>query len=139
MGVDQMTSESAGVVSAEAAGVRAQLVAPAAGSGARFVFRLEDAATGQPVTDLEPYLGAPAHVVVLGQDGRAFAHTHGEPVGSPPAAAGGGYGVHAASGGCGPEIAFHHIFPAPALHKVWGPFRTADDRVITADFVVRVQ
>ena len=38
----------------------------------------------------------------------------------------------------GPEIAFHHTFPAPGLYKVWGQFKAHDGHVLTADFVVRV-
>jgi Cu+-exporting ATPase len=48
------------------------------GEGDAFTFRLEEAATGEPVRDLRPYLGAPAHVVILSADAADFAHTHGE-------------------------------------------------------------
>jgi Cu+-exporting ATPase len=54
-----------------------------AGQGATLTFRLEDASNGQPIRDLQPYLGAPAHGVVLSEDAARFAHTHGEAVGSP--------------------------------------------------------
>lgn len=33
---------------------------------------------GEPVTDLEPYLGAPMHVAVVSSDLKNFMHTHGE-------------------------------------------------------------
>ena len=49
-----------------------------AGEPAPFTFRLEEVATGEPLRDLRPYLGAAAHVVVLGENGATFAHTHGE-------------------------------------------------------------
>jgi P-type Cu+ transporter len=122
-----------------------------AGQEATLTFRLEDAASGQPVRDLRPYLGAPAHGVILSEDAAQFAHTHGEAVGAAPAepaAHAGGRGSadhqsgdhqHASQApGFGPEIALHHTFDTPGLYKLWGQFQTADNQVITADFVVRV-
>jgi Cu+-exporting ATPase len=111
-----------------------------AGQEARLVFRLEDPATGEGIADLQPYLGAPAHAVIISQDTQTFAHTHGEAVSagadshqSNPAA---GHG-HAADQQYGPEIAIHQTFQTPGLYKVWGQFQAHDGRIITADFVVR--
>jgi Cu+-exporting ATPase len=115
-----------------------------AGTEAEMTFRVTDS-TGAPVDNLLPYLGAPAHVVVLSQDGQTFAHTHGEAAGghetgaadaeaAPTAAADHGH----AGGTFGPEISFHHTFAAPGLYKVWGQFQTHEGEVITADFVVQV-
>jgi Cu+-exporting ATPase len=118
-------------------GVRVELAGTAdlrAGQESRLVFRFEDPATGEPVRDLEPYLGEPAHAVILSADAGAFVHAHGEAVGGP--------GGHEGSGGVpeyGPEIAVHHAFPAPGLYRVWAQVRAHHDRVVTADFVVRVQ
>ncbi len=127
-----------------------------AGEGAAFTFRLEEDATGAPVRDLRPYLGAPAHVVILRADAADFAHTHGEmgdaaaaPAAGPGHAAAAGHAPGAAHGGTGgahgagtpdafgPEIRFHHAFPRPGLYKLWGQFRTRGGEVVTADFVVR--
>ena len=55
-----------------------------AGRLTRFTFRVEDAA-GQPVTDLELYMGMPGHAVFVGRDRAVFAHVH--PSGSAPMAA----------------------------------------------------
>ncbi|MFN8635121.1 MAG: heavy metal translocating P-type ATPase [Chloroflexota bacterium] len=130
-----------------------------AGQEATLTFRLEDAATGQPLRDLQPYLGAPAHGVILSEDGATFVHAHGEAVGAPddghshsmpgmaptatPSAAGhASHGQPTAAGApaltFGPEIALHHTFEAPGLYKVWGQFQTHDGEIVTADFVVRV-
>jgi Cu+-exporting ATPase len=105
-----------------------------AGQEARFVFRLEEARTGQGITDLQPFLGEPAHAVILDEQAGAFVHTHGEPVG-------GSGEAHGAPAGAtfGPEIAIHHTFPTPGRYKVWGQLKAGDGQVITADFVVRVQ
>jgi Cu+-exporting ATPase len=109
-------------------------------SAARLLFQLADAQTGQRLTNLTPYLGAAAHVVILSEDAGTFAHTHGESVGAgghhgQVAGAHGGHGGHGAAG-IGLEIAFR--FPAPGLYKLWGQFQTAAGQIIAADFVVRV-
>jgi P-type Cu+ transporter len=113
------------------------------GGQARLTFRLDNPQTGEGVRDLRPYLGAPAHVVIMSEDGATFAHTHGEAVGAPAAAHGDAHGgssdAHGSSGqSYGPEIEFHHAFAAPGLYKVWGQFLDHHGNVITADFVVRV-
>ncbi|HZO32337.1 MAG TPA: heavy metal translocating P-type ATPase [Chloroflexota bacterium] len=113
---------------------------PRAGQEASFTFRVDNPQTGEAVRDLRPYLGAPAHVVILDQASATFAHTHGEAVGSQ---GGAGHGdSHGGHGGAnvsyGPEIGFHHTFAAPGLYKVWGQFLDHHGNVITADFVVRV-
>lgn len=113
------------------------------GQEAEMTFRITDVATGEPIDSLLPYLGAPAHVVVVSEDAQTFAHTHGEAVGTsddegtdttPTAAA-----DHAhASGIYGPEIAFHHTFEQPGRYKVWGQFQNHEGEVITVDFVVTI-
>jgi Cu+-exporting ATPase len=92
------------------------------GQDSAFELHLTDAATGASVRDLQRYLGEPAHVVILSEDGQSFVHTHGEAQGTTA---------------FGPDIEFHHTFPAPGLYKLWAQFQTHDGRVITADFVVR--
>jgi hypothetical protein len=80
-------------------------------------------------------------VVILSEDAQTFAHTHGEQVGAPTIHGGaGGHDdspAHAPTGAFGPEIAFHHTFPAPGDYKVWGQFRDHHGQILTADFVVR--
>jgi P-type Cu+ transporter len=111
-----------------------------AGQAASFTFRIDNPQTGEGVRDLRPYLGAPAHVVILDEGNATFAHTHGEAVGSTGSAGhGDSHGGHSAANvSYGPEIAFHHTFAAPGLYKVWGQFLDHHGNVITADFVVRV-
>jgi P-type Cu+ transporter len=127
---------------------------PRAGRESVFTFWVDDPRTGEGVRDLQPYLGAPAHVVILSQDGRRFAHTHGEPVVAGAAAGHGdahsqgpghsdGHGNGAGHGDAeatyGPEIAFRHTFEQPGLHKLWGQFKDHHGDVVTAEFVVRVE
>ncbi|MBI2755964.1 MAG: copper-translocating P-type ATPase [Chloroflexi bacterium] len=119
-----------------------------AGQNTQLTFRVEDALTGEPVRDLQPFLGAPAHAVIASQDTQTFAHVHGAQVGPETAANGAsadntmagmtGMGETAAQGPFGPEITFNYTFPTPGLYKVWGQFGGPDGSVITADFTVRV-
>ena len=60
-------------------GVRVQLDGDAEAGGASDLhFTLTDAATGRPVNDLQPYLAAAGHIVIMRADGRTFAHEHAE-------------------------------------------------------------
>jgi uncharacterized cupredoxin-like copper-binding protein len=110
-----------------------------AGEPARFTFGVTQ--NGQPVTDLEPYLGAAAHVAVVAEDASRFAHAHGEVVGDEHGEGDGGHtadGGHALPAAFGPEIGFEHTFPEPGFYKVWAQFGH-QGRVITAPFVVEVR
>ncbi|MBI3967975.1 MAG: heavy metal translocating P-type ATPase, partial [Chloroflexi bacterium] len=116
-------------------GVRVALVGPEtvrSGRETRFTLRVEDAATGQPMRDLQPYLGAASHVVILSEDAERFVHAHGEAVG-----AGDAHGAVPAA--FGPEVAFHHTFAAPGHYQVWAQLQTRAGAVVTADFVVAVE
>jgi uncharacterized membrane protein len=77
---------------------------------------------GVPVTDLEPFLGAGGHCVILSEDTRGYLHSH--PLEMNPQQ-------------IGPTITFHTRFPRPGLYKIWGQF-LHHGKPLTADFVVRV-
>lgn len=125
-------------------GVKVSLEAPdeiRAGEEAAFTYTLEE--NGTPVDDLEPYLGAPAHVAVVSEDTREFAHTHGEDgaSGSGGSEGHGGEGEHAGHSGkqtYGPRIGFHHTFDEPGAYKVWAEFNHQGG-VIAVPFVVEVE
>ena len=72
------------------------------GGSTRISFALFDAA-GKPVGDLQPYLGAMGHLVVLSADGKQYVHSH--PL----------EGKSAAN-----AVAFDAHFPQPGLYKGWG-------------------
>jgi Cu+-exporting ATPase len=122
-----------------------------AGQPATMMFRVTHAETGELITDLAPYLGAPAHVVLLTEDGQRFAHTHGEApgathtddhaaaTGETHSATGDDHADSAAGATFGPEITFQHTFDAPGLYKIWGQFQDHHGEILTADFVVRVR
>ena len=114
-----------------------------AGEEAVFTYTLEKG-DGTPADDLEPYLGAPAHVAIVSEDTQEFSHTHGEAEASEEGGSGGHgeaeAGGHADHGGgqtFGPEIGFHHTFEKPGFYKIWAQFNHHGD-ITTVPFVVEV-
>jgi hypothetical protein len=79
---------------------------------------------GQPVTDLQPYLGAFGHLVALRAGDLGYLHTH-------PAA-----DASSDTAG-GPQIGFATEFPSPGSFRLFVQFQTAG-QVHTAAFTVRV-
>jgi hypothetical protein len=87
-----------------------------AGGDASLVF--EVSRDGQPVEDLEPYLGALGHLVALREGDLAFLHVHPE-----------------AEEGSGPRIAFRVAFPSEGRYRLFLQFAHADS-VQTAAFTI---
>jgi len=117
-------------------------------------FGVADESTKKPVTDLQPYLGALAHFVIVSEDGTDFLHAHPMEKTEMAAAGHGGSGVgheatpHAHGRGAkkkaakapkasASEVSAHTTFPRAGLYKVWAQFRRGG-RVSTVPFVVRV-
>ena len=83
------------------------------GEPMRLTFTIEDAATGRPVNDLEPYLGAPGHLLIVSADlGTAF-HSHPSDLQSR-----------------GPEVGFDAMLPRAGVYQLWLQIQRAG-RVIT--------
>lgn len=78
-------------------------------------YHLRDAATGAPVGDVEPYLGAFGHALVMSEDTLHYVHAH--PVEPLPA------GVAQPRGG--PEIAFKALLPKPGRYRIWTQIQRA--------------
>ncbi|MFD0362889.1 hypothetical protein ACFQZZ_15705 [Nocardia sp. GCM10030253] len=78
---------------------------------------------GEPVTDLQPYLAAFGHLVVLRAGDLAYVHVH--PNGEP------GDGITPA----GPEITFHTVVPGPGTYRLFLDFKHGDT-VRTAAFTL---
>lgn len=76
---------------------------------------------GAPVKDLQPYLGAMGHLIMVNADRDRFVHSH-------PARA---------DGPQDGSVRFLARFPKPGLYKAWAQFQR-QDKVITASFVVSV-
>ena len=93
---------------------------PEAGKDFELNFELTDANTKEPITDLEQYLGAVGHVVILSEDTEDYLHVH--PV---------------EEKATGPEAKFMTNFPSKGTYKIWGQFQR-DGKVLTVPFVVQV-
>ena len=94
-------------------------------------FAFTDARTGRPIDDLQPFLAAAGHVVVMRADGATFAHEHAEVEDDR------GRPVLAMPGQTfGPELDVHAEFDAPGIYQMWGQFRLADGDVLTVPFTV---
>ena len=109
-------------------GIRAQLQGISAlpiGRSAPVTFVLTDAGTGRPVTDLEQYLGAYGHLMIIHEDGQTVVHSH-------PAEDEAGI-AKSRSG----TVVFSARFPKPGLYKAWGQFQR-NGSVVTIPFVFPV-
>lgn len=93
---------------------------PKAGEDAELAFSFADAANGKAIRDLQPYLGAAGHVVIMDAGAEHYLH------------------VHAMGEAGGPEARFHTTFPEPGLYKIWGQFQR-NDRVVTLPYVIEVK
>ncbi len=102
-----------------------------AGGRSDLHFEFSDAATGKPVDDLQPFLAAAGHVVVMRADGETFAHEHAEVEDAA------GRPVVAIPGETfGPELDVHAELDTPGVYQLWGQFRLADGDVLTVPFTV---
>jgi Heavy metal binding domain len=81
---------------------------------------VSEQATGTPVTDLQPYLGASGHLLAVSGDLRYTLHGHPE-------------GAETS----GPVVTFGPVFPAPGRYKLWVQVQRRGE-VITAPFVIDV-
>jgi P-type Cu+ transporter len=92
-----------------------------AGTDVNLTFHLADAATGKPIIDLQPYLGAVGHVVILDKHAEKYLHVH--PTDEKAA---------------GPDAKFMTKFPSAGVFKIWGQFQR-NDKTFIVPFVVNVR
>lgn len=92
-----------------------------AGKHACLTFTVQDARTGEPITDLQPYLGAPAHMLIVPADLGDAIHAHPEEI---------------ATGG--PTVSFHPLVPAAGDYKLWIQIQRGG-KVITVPFLLRAE
>jgi Cu+-exporting ATPase len=102
-------------------GVRIRLEARnlAPRKNASLQFTVSNAETGEPVHDLEPFLGAPAHMLLVAADLTEAIHGHPEDQGSQP------------------MVTFEPLIPTAGTYKLWVQFQRKGT-VITAPFVIQV-
>lgn len=106
--------------------------------------------SGAAVTDLQPYLGAMAHFVVISEDTNRFLHVHaseGETTkteaseGGQPAMKDHGNmqmdDKPEKAGSAEPTVQAHTEFPSAGLYKLWGQFQRAG-KVYTVSFVLDI-
>jgi hypothetical protein len=93
-----------------------------AGRQEMFRMRLFDAESRLPVRDLEPFLGAPAHALIISEDLVDAAHSHPLEEYSRPN---------------GPDIVFDAVFPRPGMYKLWVQFQR-HGRVALVSFTLPV-
>jgi uncharacterized protein YceK len=84
-------------------------------------FMIRDAQTNKDITNLQPYLGAVGHVVILSADAEQYIHVH--PL---------------EEKATGPLAKFATSFPEAGVYKLWGQFQH-NGEVFTVPFVVNVK
>jgi hypothetical protein len=109
-----------GQVSGDGLTAEAAIEGAAAGREATIRFTLTDS-NGRAVTDLQPYIGAMGHLVVVSGDSRQYVHAH--PV--------------EGKADRPNVVSFRTRFPQAGLYKGWGQFRWKDT-VRVVPFVVQV-
>jgi len=107
------------------AGVEVELQKPQPTLPARkttgIAFSLRSTAGGSAITDLEPYLGALGHLILIHQDGLTFVHSHPD--------------ERALEVGRNGAVPFLVRFPKPGLYRGWAQFKR-NGHVLTADFIL---
>ena len=86
-----------------------------------------DEKTGEPVKNLQRYLGAFGHAMMLSDDMTEHVHAHPEEMLEGTAVTEGG----------GPDLTFHALFPKPGVYRIWLQFQR-NNRLSTIPFTVRV-
>lgn len=114
-----------------------------AGQEAMLHFLVRDA-SGKPLSDLQPYMGAMGHAVILSADGKTYLHTH--PMEGDEAEMKSGGHDHSkmhhsstpgANGKSGPDVMFHTLFPNAGKYRVWGQFMH-NGKIITSTYTLEV-
>jgi len=97
------------------------------GQYGHLAFTLTDAKTGRLVTDLQPYLGAFGHALILSEDMRDYVHSH--PFEGPES--------DVSKGAGGPTVTFELYMPRAGKYRAWSQFQR-NGEVVTVPFTVNV-
>ncbi|WP_409343266.1 hypothetical protein [Paenibacillus sp. MBLB4367] len=87
---------------------------------ATLTFTVKDDKTKAPINNLEQYLGAVGHVVILTEDAEQYLHVH--PM---------------EEKATGPDAKFMTTFPKSGVYKIWAQFQH-NGKVFTVPYVVKV-
>ena len=96
---------------------------PVAGREQLLTFQLTDADDDAPIHDLELFLGAPGHLLVVSADMAVAMHQHPTPELAPLQ---------------GASVVFQVLFPRRGAYRLWAQFQRSG-RIITAQFTVQVR
>ena len=88
-----------------------------AGKKLTLKYQITDLKTGEPVRDLEPYLGAWGHTLILSEDARDYVHSHPTQ---------------------GSEVSFEAFLPSAGRYRIWSQFQRRR-KVITVPFTIEVK
>ncbi|MDB5081841.1 MAG: copper-translocating P-type ATPase [Chloroflexi bacterium] len=95
----------------------------------------------RPMSDLEPYLGEPGHMIVLSNGGSSFRHLHGHAVGGLAGQAapvmGDTMAEPAANTRYGPEVGYDLRFDMAGTYRLWAEFQY-QGRVLVFSYVLTV-
>ena len=86
----------------------------------KLIFALSDG-DGNPINELEPYLGSAGHVVIVSEDMNEFLHVHPSDENTN-----------------GQEVVFLTSFPRTGRYKIWGRFKYKGE-LYTVPFVINVK
>src|SRR5437588_584778 len=130
----QAQLEPARILTKTLDGVRFELTLnppePIGGRPANLKYHLTDEKTGEPVKDLQPYLGAWGHTLILSEDASDYIHSH--PTEMIPD------GVDRTKIFGGPDVSFDAFFPRPGRYRVWSQFQR-QGKLITIVFTINVR
>jgi hypothetical protein len=90
------------------------------GMDLELTFNLKDAETKEPIKDIQPYLGAVGHVIIISEDTENYLHVH--PM---------------EEEATGPDAKFMTNFPESGIYKIWGQFQH-DGKILTVPFTVKI-
>jgi hypothetical protein len=104
-------------------------------------FSLNVSKNGKPVTDLEDYLGALAHTVIIGKDDLSYQHLHAVDKNGHMMMSGSHgsmEGMTMGDTGTGPDINFSTSFTKTGTYKIFTQFQE-QGKVTTTDYTVEVK
>lgn len=105
---------------------------PYSGKSAELHYHLTDEKSGEPVTDLKPYLGAWGHTLILSEDGTDYLHSHPTEMIDEDLSAEDRNKLQSK-----PDVVFDTFFPHPGNYRIWSQFQR-QGKVITVSFTVYV-
>ena len=103
---------------------------PVGGKPVTLKYHLTDEKTGEPIKDLQPYLGAWGHTLILSEDASDYIHSHPTETIPDDANRTRIYG--------GSDVSFAAFFPRPGRYRVWSQFQR-HGQLTTVAFTISVR